>query len=84
MLIYQLHSTHNHPLQALLRCAALCCTMHPIFHLLPLLQCALLTLLRYAAHAVLQLEEMHKQMLHGCRMEYLFWDAAYHRQEWPI
>ncbi|GAB4818304.1 hypothetical protein N2152v2_005350 [Parachlorella kessleri] len=30
-----------------------------------------------------QLEAMHKQMLMGCRMEYLFWDAAYHQQSWP-
>jgi hypothetical protein len=33
---------------------------------------------------LLQRERMHGQVLMGCRMEYLFFDAALHEQAWPI
>lgn len=28
--------------------------------------------------------KMHARFLQSCRMEYLFWDAAFHRQGWPV
>ena len=27
---------------------------------------------------------MHAVFLQSCKLEYLFWDGAYHRQAWPV
>lgn len=31
-----------------------------------------------------QRQRMQKLFAQGCRMEYLFWDAAYTHQQWPV
>jgi hypothetical protein len=36
------------------------------------------------AAPLLQRERMRELFQAGCRMEYMFWDGAHSRQQWPV